>query len=226
MGGETPYEINITYFDALKGTHQGIDRWQVPRFICAQTVMLALQGIPALYIHSMTATPNDYAGVERSGRTRTINRHVWQLEELQRLLQDGTTPQAEIFDELRRRIRRRQPAFHPESDQQTLDLGRDLFVVWRIAKYQRILAVNNMTDREQALLLPPHPCQQPGGVWQGRSGGRVYGAADRHIILKPYQSAWLEPKKQVLGPRSEEKDRGKTGPRTKEKNRSKEPELI
>ncbi|HHH38874.1 MAG TPA: alpha-amylase [Sedimenticola sp.] len=200
-GSETPYEINITYFDALKGTWRGEDELQVPRFLCAQTVMLALQGIPAVYIHSLTATPNDYTGVEHSGRTRSINRHRWRLEELERLLQEPGSPQALVFDELRRRlrIRRQQPAFHPESDQQTLDLGSDLFALWRSTKFQRILAVSNMTERVVSVDLPAHPCDGPGALWRDLIGARDYPSGVGHIVLVPYQSLWLEPRREGGG---------------------------
>ena len=154
-GIDTPYEINITYFDALRGTHRGSDALQVDRFVCAQSVMLALQGIPALYVHSLTATPNDQHGVEHSGRTRAINRHVWDLQRLNELLQDPQSDSARVFNELKRRlrVRRRHPAFHPDSDQQTLDLGNRVFALWRLARYQRVLVINNVTARKAGVAV-------------------------------------------------------------------------
>ncbi len=193
-GKEAPYEINITFFDALKGTWRGIDQWQVTRFICAQTVMLAIQGIPALYLHSLTATPNDQKGVEQSGRTRSINRHSWALDELSQLLQEPKSPQAIVFDELKRRllIRRRQLAFHPESDQQTINLGDHLFALWRLGKYQRILAVHNVTDQPQHLSLPPHPCPDEQACWKDLLTDVTYPKSESQISLNPYQALWLE----------------------------------
>ena len=76
---DKPYEINISLFDALKGTRRGEDQWQIQRFLCSQIIMLGMRGIPAVYIHSLLATPNDLAGVERTGRTRSINRRKWLL---------------------------------------------------------------------------------------------------------------------------------------------------
>jgi sucrose phosphorylase len=111
-GEDTPYEINITWFDAMKGTRRGADPWQVERFLCSQNLMMALQGIPALYLHSMTASLNDHEGVERSGRLRSLNRRRWQREELDELLDSRNTPTREVFMALKRRlaVRRREPA--------------------------------------------------------------------------------------------------------------------
>ena len=81
-GSESPYELNITYFDALKETKFGPDNLQEKRFICSQTIMTALQGIPAFYIHSLTATQNYIEGVQKTGRARTINRMKWDENKL------------------------------------------------------------------------------------------------------------------------------------------------
>ena len=54
---EKPYEINISLFDAMKGTRRGEDHWQAQRFLCSQIIMLGMKGIPAIYIHSLLATP-------------------------------------------------------------------------------------------------------------------------------------------------------------------------
>ncbi|WP_455198606.1 sugar phosphorylase, partial [Kaarinaea lacus] len=97
-GKDSPYEINISYFDALQGTRRGPDQWQINRFICSQAIMLSLQGIPAFYIHSLLATPNDIHGVELSGRTRSINRRKWQYDELKLLLESQNTPNFEVFN--------------------------------------------------------------------------------------------------------------------------------
>lgn len=58
QGTQKPYELNITLFDAMMGTTDGPDKWQVDRFICAHAIMLGLEGIPGIYIHSLIGTPN------------------------------------------------------------------------------------------------------------------------------------------------------------------------
>jgi sucrose phosphorylase len=58
-GSQSPYEINIALIDACRGTHEGEDEWQIARFMCAHTIMLGLEGIPGIYIHSLLGTMND-----------------------------------------------------------------------------------------------------------------------------------------------------------------------
>ena len=76
-GSELVYELNVSLFDALRGTVEEEDAWQVERFLCSQTVMLGLEGIPAFYIHSLLATPNDLDGVATTQHNRSINRYKW-----------------------------------------------------------------------------------------------------------------------------------------------------
>ncbi|MEM8613555.1 MAG: sugar phosphorylase, partial [Cyanobacteria bacterium P01_H01_bin.105] len=116
-GSESPYEINISLFDALQGTAKGKDQWQIERFICSQTVMMSLEGIPAFYIHSLLATPNDIERMKTTGHNRSINRHCWDKQRLDALLKDPKSSQSIVLTELARliQIRRQQKAFHPNA---------------------------------------------------------------------------------------------------------------
>ena len=154
-GSDTPYEINITWFEAMRGTRRGPDPWQVARFLCSQAIMLSLQGIPALYLHTLTGTLNDVEGVERSGRLRSINRRRWPLDELELLLESPSTPTHDVFHALRRLLdlRRQEPCFHPNVPQQVISTPAELLAIERgpLADGRRLLALFNVTDRRIAL---------------------------------------------------------------------------
>ncbi|MFO1491267.1 MAG: sugar phosphorylase [Kiritimatiellia bacterium] len=131
-GSESPYELNTTWFDAL-GLPGDSPALHLARFLCSQIIALSLQGIPAVYLHSLTATPNDQEGFARTGRARTLNRKRWNTAELEELIADDTTPCATALRELTRvlRLRASCPAFHPDQPQQVLTLDPRLFVVQR-----------------------------------------------------------------------------------------------
>ncbi len=154
-GSQSPYELNITYFEALKGTHKGEDLLQAERFLASQICMMSLAGVPAFYIHSLTATPNYYEGVEKTQHNRTINRRKWQLDELKDLL-NSDTPQKKVFESLQQLIllRKKQAAFHPNAGQEILDFGTDLFVLKREAKDQKILVIINLSNEEKEIDIP------------------------------------------------------------------------
>ncbi len=194
-GRESPYEINISLFDAMKGTAKGEDQWQIERFLASQTIMMALEGIPAFYIHSFLATPNDYAEVAKTGRNRSINRHKWNYEELEEKLQDPNSIPALVLREMSRRIqiRRRQPAFHPNATQYTLHpMNSSLFAFWRQSIYreQSIFCINNLSNRTQVLQLSDINliCIDP---WHDLLTGQIIEDITAQFILQPYQSAWI-----------------------------------
>lgn len=194
-GTESPYEINISLFDAMKGTAKGEDEWQIERFLCSQTIMMALEGVPAFYIHSFLATANDTAGVGKTGRNRSINRYKWNYKELEAKLQDPNSTQAIVLREMSRRIqiRRRQPAFHPNATQYTLHpLNKSLFAFWRqsIHREQSIFCINNLSDRTTELQLSDLNliCIDP---WHDLLSGKEIEDRSDRFVLQPYQCAWI-----------------------------------
>ncbi|MEQ3763010.1 MAG: sugar phosphorylase [Alcanivorax sp.] len=191
-GSESPYEINITLFDACMGTRRGVDHHQVPRFLCSQAIMLAMQGIPAVYIHSLTASPNDLDHVEQTGRTRSINRRIWDKNELEYLLGNPVTHQAEVFTTLTRmiRIRRDQKAFNPDARQDVIKINTDLFILKRTSTdgEQRIYAISNVTERILRL-----PLASLGFLENGLKDILALESTtiDEELVLYPYQTVWL-----------------------------------
>ncbi len=199
-----PYEINIALFDAFKGTFESRPAvrddqvactGQIERFLCAHTIMLALEGIPALYIHSFFGTQNDHAGVARSGHSRAINRHQWRLPDLQHALSDPSGHHGEIMARMRRLvdIRRRQPAFHPNVPQSTLPLDNTVFGFWRRSRDsggQSIFCLNNVSDEPQSVPLQSINLGEH-QHWEDLLSDLVVDALDGELLLAPYQCVWL-----------------------------------
>ncbi|MEQ8937217.1 MAG: alpha-amylase family glycosyl hydrolase, partial [Gammaproteobacteria bacterium] len=192
-----PYEINITLYDALKGTiASGPDEWQQQRFICAHAIMLGLEGIPAFYIHSLLATLNDYEKVSHTNNNRSINRRNWPMEELEQLLV-GDTHHNRVLTELKRliAIRKKQPAFHPNATQFTLHMGEEIVAFWRQnrSRDQSIFAISNITDQPQQLILA-HINLTVTDDWVDLiTGGRIT-EEQTELTLQPYQTVWLSNK--------------------------------
>jgi sucrose phosphorylase len=187
-GSTSVYELNITYFDALKGTAHGIDGFQEARFICSQTIMMALKGIPAFYIHSLLATHNYAEGVEKTGSTRSINRRKWNLDELSRLLNAGTH-HFRVLNELKRRIRIRQNEydFHPDADQKVFDAGSRFFIVSR--DNGKLVSVSNISLVPERINLADI---FPSGIdLIDILSGNSYHSIQT-IEVFPYQTLWLK----------------------------------
>ncbi|RMG30062.1 MAG: DUF3459 domain-containing protein [Gammaproteobacteria bacterium] len=185
-GVAVPYELNITWFDALGEPGIEPDDRHLRRFLCSQAIMLSLQGIPAVYFHNLVGTRNDHARFERTGQPRALNRHRWNADVLERLLDDDASHHACVFREMLHllRIRRDQPAFHPDTPQEVLDVPTTCFALRRESRPggQVIDVVANLTDVPQQIGLD--------GV-EGKdllSGEEIRGGS---IALAPYQVRWI-----------------------------------
>ena len=87
-GSESAYELNCTYFDALGDGESRGPPLHVARFLCSQTLVLSIRGVPAVYVHALTATPNAVELAERTGQPRSLNRGIWEEDELNAVLDD------------------------------------------------------------------------------------------------------------------------------------------
>lgn len=193
-GIKKPYEINIALFDAMQGTIKGPDKWQIPRFICAHGIMLALEGIPGIYLHSLLATGNDYQRMQTLGYPRAINRHQWQDSELRHQLNQADSQHALVYRQLTTliQLRRQQPAFHPNATQYTLQLGTALFGFWRQCQNRRqsIFCVFNITDSDQPLYINDLNLVATDS-WRDLISGNLLVDWQEKITLAPYQMLWM-----------------------------------
>ncbi|MBA34710.1 MAG: alpha-amylase [Oleispira sp.] len=194
-----PYEINISLFDALQGTTKGKDCAAdegrgIERFICAHAIMLGLEGIPGIYVHSLLATRNDYQRMENTGHNRSINRHQWQYDELNELLSTDSSHHKQVFSELKNllAIRQKQKAFHPNAPQFTLHLGDSIFAYWRQShdRKQSIFCISNVSDSVQEFMLSDINLATTND-WVDLISGKEMTHQEMLIQLAPYQTLWI-----------------------------------
>ena len=193
-GGVSPYELNTTFWAATSRTFAGEDDLHLERFVCSQTIVMSLEGIPAFYIHAMLATPNDHEAVERRGMNRAINRHVWDYDALNALLDDPETVHARVLAALsdRLRLRARQPAFHPNATQFTMPLDERVFGLWRqsLDRRQSIFALHNVSAEEVALPLEDLNLIEDED-WHDLMTGETIDPTAEVLTLAPYQCRWI-----------------------------------
>ncbi len=193
-GSESPYELNITYFDALGDDPNNVTEQHLARFLCSQTVAMELRGVPAVYFHSLTATRNNYAGVEATGRARTINRKKWQEDELGAELGDPRSPAARVMKEYLRRLqlRSQHKVFHPCAPQKIFDLAPELFVVQREWEGKSVWCISNFSDQYLELKLDDRLIELKADSCSDILSGQRYMGQGKVIALDAYQTVWLQ----------------------------------
>ncbi len=172
-GSQSPYELNINYFDALSDPSAAEPlEMQVARFMAAQAIMLSLRGVPGIYFHSLFGSRNWTRRGDRNQTNRAINRQKLTREDLERQLADPASLRFQVFERYRHLLvqRRESSAFHPFGDQKILDVGRGVFAVQRTSPdgSRQVLCLQNITSQTQSVSLP-----------------------NRGHFLEPYQTLWL-----------------------------------
>jgi sucrose phosphorylase len=194
-GDLTPYEANISLYSAMAQTIDGgEDGLQVERFLCAHKIMLALEGMPAIYVHSLLGTENHREGMAQTGRARTINRYQWQANDLEAALADPKRHHQAVFAEMKRliQIRRQQSAFHPNATQYTLHFSDQIFAFWResLDREQSVFALHNISAELQ--LIPMVELNLIATEsWSDLISGELYEDLDGVLELPPYGCVWI-----------------------------------
>ena len=194
-GTESPYEVNISLYDAFQGTIRGKDSWQKERFLCSQAVMLALAGIPALYYNSLLATPNYLDGVERTQRNRTINRRKWLMSDVDARLDDAKSDAYYVFQSIANLItvRRASPAFDPDAGQTCIQVDPRIFMLRRVkpSASADVLCIFNLSDQEVTLTRNQLPIEKEVNVSDLLSD-RIIDAQTKRFTLSAYEVLWLQ----------------------------------
>lgn len=182
-GSESPYEINVTFLDALN-KQADTDEIRVKRFMAAHSILLTLPGVPAIYIQSMLGSRNDYEGVKKTGMNRSINRQKYTLMGIEQELANEESLRFKVFSGISKIIsaRKAQEAFHPNAAMEVLDFGKSIFAFKRISQNESLYVLHNLTNEQAHCEL--------NGRFQDVLTGEVFNG---EFELNPYQFLWLKP---------------------------------
>jgi sucrose phosphorylase len=154
-------------------------------------------GVPGIYFHSLFGSRGWRAGVELTGRNRTINRQKFDLAAFESELDnEGTLCQA-VFRHHARYLQARSasPAFHPHGGQQVLDCGEAIFALLRLSPdgNQRVLCLHNISDRPQSVSLSMKNVLNASSVqlMDLITNRPMDAPLNNNLVLHPYQTLWL-----------------------------------
>lgn len=197
-GTQSPYELNVTYVDAIIDPAETDPARQAEQFLASQAIMLAFVGVPGIYFHSLLGSRNWLAGVEQTGRARSVNREKLDYAALQAELADPGSLRHHIFTRYCDliRIRTGEAAFHPNGAQVVLDVNPAVLALRRTSPDGAacVLALHNVSARPQAVSLTA-----------AHTGGRdvrcLFDLVQRQLfawsdgvdlVLQPFQVMWLK----------------------------------
>ncbi|WP_422882629.1 alpha-amylase family glycosyl hydrolase [Pantoea agglomerans] len=186
-GTTSPYEINVTYLDALNREDDD-DATRLKRFLLAHAILLVFPGVPAIYIQSILGGRNHYDGVRAAGHNRAINRQKYDLQQIEGDLAGGNWLRQQVYTRLGQliQLRRRQPAFHPDNPMTLYESENAVLVLRRHQPESGdgLLCVFNLSGRSVETQLPvAHTLQDV------VSGEKIDGT--QPVKLDAWQFMWL-----------------------------------
>ncbi|WP_336803904.1 alpha-amylase family glycosyl hydrolase [Erwinia aphidicola] len=156
-GSTSPYEINVTYMDALNQRDDDDDT-RLQRFLLAHALLLAFPGAPAIYIQSILGSRNDMEGVKAAGHNRAINRQKYAVSDIEQALSETDSLRYRVWYALSQlvQVRKRQPAFHPDNPMHIADSDNSLLVMQRQARDEKesLWCVYNLSGKTVSYTLP------------------------------------------------------------------------
>jgi glucosylglycerate phosphorylase len=180
-GSQSPYEMNIVYFDALNNP-MGAEpaEAQIKRFLAAHSIMVSLAGVPGIYVHSLLGSRSHHAGVKQTGHNRSINREKFLLDRLETDLADLHSLRRQVLDALTAmlQVRQNNKAFHPQASQKVLDTHKEVFALLR---GERVYCLHNVSTLSQTVTLPDVTLDLLTGQNQ-----------PKEVVLGPLETRWLE----------------------------------
>ncbi len=206
-GTTSPYELNINFLDALAiadltGKDSDMSR-VIDRFIASQSIMLALRGVPGIYVHSLIGSRNWDIGPQITGMARSINRKKLRYEELSKELEDPKSLAHRVLDRYRQllRARKRTPAFHPAAEQTVLrSPDPALFILKRTSENDSecVLCITNVSGRysselQLSRLLLDNRLRCSGSELVDLITGSRYSLQGENTAMQiaPYEVLWL-----------------------------------
>jgi len=208
-GTRSVYELNISYFDALSDPNapEPLDL-QARRFLASQAIMLALAGVPGIYVHSLFGSRSYRAGVEQTGRYRSINREKFHRGQLEQALADSSSLRHKVLYPYLHLIRTRaaQRSFHPNGAQQVLfgdgAQNEPLFVLVRTSPDgdEKVICVHNVSNAVQPFQVNLGALSiRHADALQDAISGTFYPVDndnDLTLTVGPYQVLWLKAQEQ------------------------------
>ncbi len=184
-GSDSPYELNITYIDAILADRKSKS---AEKFLASQAVQYALPGVPATYIHSLIGSRNWVEGVEQTQRARTINREKLPIDTVTSQLKNPDSFRAKVFFPYLHlmKTRIRQSAFHPNAGFEILDIDPKIFAINRKSEDQILYALTNISSQPVRVSLSDYTSEVQ---LKDLLSGDMFTTAS--IGLAPYQYLWL-----------------------------------
>jgi sucrose phosphorylase len=203
--GNIPYEFNINYFSAV-AEETLTDSRRARKFIASQSILLAMPGVPGIYVHSIIGSQNWQEGVKESGINRRINREKLDYAVFREEIAAPDSPREEIFNAYENLLAARtaEKVFHPLAPFRVLPTEKECFALLRESlpekdeKAERVLCLTNLCPKETEVSFTAKDISMGEEHYFTEliNGDTVYPSWETEhrfsLALEPFEVLWLK----------------------------------
>ena len=190
QGSISPYELNITWFNALNSPNgSDSDDEKVNRFIASRAILLALAGVPAVYLPGIAGTQLvEQVKLEDLDESRSISRQRGDPAAFGEKMTDSSSVAFRIVKRFRELAERRNscPAFHPNGPQRVVSGNSEVFTLVRKSPdgSRTVLALTNVSGHEQRARVENEQVGVTARAWKDMLGDRTVPSEDGGLELE------------------------------------------
>ncbi len=194
-GDDQPYELNISWWSAMSNEGSDNTVFQFERFLLSQIFTLSIKGVPAFYLPSVLASPNDIDSFRKTGQRRDLNREKFEANQLLDVLKNFDSPASKNISYLTHivKVRSRLKAFHPEASMKCISTNiANCIILQRGLDEDSVYVICNMSSK----FLSISPLNQINSLEltpEKRLLDNITGSylSTDTFKLNPYQVVWL-----------------------------------
>lgn len=204
-GGQEPYEINSTWWNAIIPEQDDGDlAIQVTRYVASRSIAMVLKGVPGQYLHGALGSLNDMETYCRTRHNRDVNRASINFKEI---IREAEAPGSKL-NLLEKALiplnvlRVTQRAFHPRGAQKILDAPVQVFASLRISPEsdQHLLALTNVSESGVKLSFAIEELGSASSQWRDLLEDTPFEVSNGVLVIniEPYKILWLRPEDEIV----------------------------
>jgi sucrose phosphorylase len=185
--GQIPYELNCAYPSVVAPVSMGSVELRSRAFMATEAILLALPGLPAVYLHSLIGSEAWTKGPSLLGYNRAINREKPRIDEIENALNDPESFRSHVFRIFLKLFdfRNNEESFLPDAGFSVLEGDDSVFAFVRgptdpsdlsNKNVRHVLCAQNLSGAEASFVLPAK---------------YHFNGEESSIVLQPWETLWI-----------------------------------
>ncbi|MDR2900597.1 MAG: sugar phosphorylase [Treponema sp.] len=178
--GQIPYELNCSLSSVVAPESIGSVEQRARAFMTTEAILLALPGLPAVYLHSLIGSEAWTKGPSLLGYNRAINREKPRVDEVEKFLEEPASFRSMVYHSFQKlfEFRQQEESFSPDAGFAVLEGDDSVFAIVRgpDKSGRHVLCAQNLCGKEASFNIPPE---------------YHFDGEHTSFTLQPWETVWI-----------------------------------